>query len=442
VEGLYRYLTEPELVKEHLRIAQGRLQREFGVDRIAHEWQAVLQHIKASDGQVERRSVPVSNKTIGVVIHLVQDFDLALPILKEVGRWKGMKCQAWVSLSLLETSPRVWKGLREYGLDFRVLDDQSDADLVLMGFRGIGAVLTIAETNQPPHRFPHLIACRANEAGVVTYPMQHGFENIGLTYADEMYPIEQVSFASKAIFTWSPVDLLHPNVLPETRAKCIPVGCCKPVPAKVEKLPLAVEGAHVVGIFENLHWQRYDRRYAERFVQDTQTLAEENPDTIFLVKPHHAGRWMTSRYSGNAPSAPNLVLADPARFPWEQFTASQLINSLEGVITTPSTVALDAARAGKPVAVVGYDLDLAAYHPLPILQNGVQWSAFVRELRDEGGHRALTERSNEFVARTLCSGVAAHKILSRIAQDVGIGREQMEGVGDGMQCPDCLQKVA
>lgn len=426
VEGSFRYLTEPGLVQDHLQKAQSVLRKEFGSDRIAKQWQDVLDRAKAPRVLADQRFADAPGWTVAVVIHLMQDLDLALPILTEANRWHDLRCQAWVSLSLLEASPRVWKGLRAAGVDFRVLEDQMDADTRSMGFRGVDAVLTVAETNQSPHRVPHRIATWANEAKLLTYTMQHGFENIGLTYTDDRYPIERISFASNVIFTWSHRELLHPKVPSTTRNKCIPVGCCKTVPSESITLPLSVKGERVIGIFENLHWERYDRGYAEKFVQDTQSLANNHPDIVFLVKPHHAGQWLTSRYNGTIPSAPNLVIADPVDPAWEQFTASQLINSLDGVITTPSTVALDAARAGKPVAVAGYGLDLSAYRPLSVLRSSWEWDAFLQGIRDEIGHRMLAERSKEFVERTIYQGIGSHNILQKIAGDLRANRTLAE----------------
>lgn len=443
VEGLYRYLTDPQLVQEHLGKAREVLNKEFGSARIADQWQDVLDRARSSMGSTGRQGHDRPCRTIGVVIHLMQDFDLAMSVLIEPPIWKDLHLQAWVSLSLLESSPRVWKGLRAHGVDFRIFDDQTDADLDLLRCRGVDAVLTIAETNQPPHRVSHHIAHWANQAGIQTYTMQHGFENIGLTYADDRYPIESVSFASRVIFTWGPLDRLHPRLPVDTRKKCVPVGCCKAVPMDADTIPLPLKSARVIGIFENLHWERYDRAYAERFVRDAQSIAEQNPDTVFLVKPHHAGRWLTSRYKGTAPSAPNLVIADPGHPTWEQFTASQLIHSLDGVITTPSTVALDAARAGKPVAVVGYGLELDVYEPLPILRNGDEWHAFLRGIREGIACRRLTERAREFASRSLYPGSGSQNILRRIAEDLGVvpsmPGQPVESVRE--LPPGCLQKV-
>jgi glycosyltransferase involved in cell wall biosynthesis len=444
VEGLYRYLTDPQLVEEHLGKAREMLNKEFGSAHIADQWQDVLDRVRSSMGSTvvrQGRSRPC--RTIGVVIHLMQDFDLAMAVLTEPPISKDLHLQAWVSLSLLESSPRVWKGLRAHGIDFRIFDDQTDADLELLRCRGVDAVLTIAETNQPPHRVSHHIVQWANQAGIQTYTMQHGFENIGLTYSDDRYPIERVSFASQVIFTWGPLDRLHPRVPIDTSRKCVPVGCCKAVPIDAEAIPLPLKSARVIGIFENLHWERYDREYAERFVRDAQSISEQNPDFVFLVKPHHAGRWLTSRYKGTAPSSPNLVIADPGHPTWEQFTASQLIHSLDGVITTPSTVALDAARAGKPVAVVGYGLKLNVYDPLPILSNGDEWNAFLRSIREEIGCRRLTESARQFASGNLYSGSGSQNILRRIAEDLGMvlssRRQPVESVRE--RPSDYLQKV-
>ena len=89
------------------------LEKEFGLDRIAGQWEDVLDRaprrpkvqLCAGRGARQPRS------TVAVVIHLMQDFDLALPILMEIKRSQHLRAQAWVSLSVLETSPRVWKGL-------------------------------------------------------------------------------------------------------------------------------------------------------------------------------------------------------------------------------------------------------------------------------------------------------------------------------------------
>ncbi len=434
-EGLFRYLTDRALVRQHLETAQRVVEREFGPDRIADQWENVLHQIRVSPRPVKSRLSKERVQTVAVVINLAQDFDLALGVLREAARWRGIRLQAWVSLPLLESSPRVWKGLRAHDIDFRILDDQTDADL---NFRGIGGLITIAETNQSTHRFSHRIAMLANKEGIPTYTMQHGFENIGLTYSDNRYPIERISFASKTIFTWSPLNLLHPGVPSETRERCIPVGCSKDVPTGKIGLPLPVNRRLVVGIFENLHWERYDRRYAERFVQDTQSLAERFPEIVFLIKPHHTGRWLTSRYEGSVPSLSNLVIADPAHPEWEQFTASQLVNSLDGIITTPSTVAVDAARAGKPVAVVGYDLDVSVYSPLLILGETEDWVGFVDNLQDP----ALVQRSADFVSRAVCRGNASASILCKIAEDMGIKAacmDQTEIVAEADV--DRLQKV-
>jgi hypothetical protein len=55
VEGLYRYLTDPALVQDHLMRARIVLQREFGPDRIGRQWQDVLWRMKS-------QTTPARNK--------------------------------------------------------------------------------------------------------------------------------------------------------------------------------------------------------------------------------------------------------------------------------------------------------------------------------------------------------------------------------------------
>ena len=95
-----------------------------------------------------------------------------------------------------------------------------------------------------------------------------------------------------------------------------------------------------------------------------------------MVKPHHAGRWLSLNRSRLAENA-NILVIDPKDPEWQPFAAPALINAVDAVLTTPSTVALDAALAGKPVAVLGYSLDLPLYSPLAIIRSEVDWDDFL-----------------------------------------------------------------
>jgi hypothetical protein len=196
----------------------------------------------------------------------------------------------------------------------------------------------------------------------------------------------------------------------------VPVGCpTEPPPAPFPRAALPGAGP-LVAVFENLHWRRYDDAFRARFLADVEACARRVPAATFVLKPHHAGQWLTRQHRGARPAAPNLVLLDPRDPRWEPFTAPSVVAVADGVITTPSTVAIDAARAGKAAAVAGGGLDLPAYAPLPLLAGADDWVRFADEVVQGGGPRlaalgrallrtALLDRDGPACARAILAHV-------------------------------------
>ena len=104
-------------------------------------------------------------------------------------------------------------------------------------------------------------------------------------------------------------------------------------------------------------------------------------------------------------------MIDPTDSAWEPHTAPALIAAVDRVLTTPSTVALDAARSGRPVAVLGYDLELPLYAPLPIVRRLEDLDGF---LQADGGEALL--RNEAFLKRTVLPGRADHRIAAAVAR--------------------------
>jgi len=298
------------------------------------------------------------------------------------------------------------------GLGFRV--DVLSRDAVRAGeapsLTGVDAVLTGADTTVRAHKAGHVLATRAKVKGARAFTLQHGFENIGLTYKDHLHG-EDVRFASEVIFTWSDPEALAAWAAPETRAAVVPIGNPKIPPRPAMAAPLNQgHWPRVVGVFENLHWHRFDEAYRDRLIADLEAAAAEHEETLFLIKPHHAGRWASTNRD-RIRQQPNLVIVDPTDSAWEPHTAPALIAGMDAVLTTPSTVALDAARTGRPVAVLGYDLDLPLYEPLPIIRSLADLDAFLAA--DENEALLLNEA---FLRRAGLPGCADHRIAARIAQ--------------------------
>ncbi|WP_245512816.1 hypothetical protein [Rhizobium sp. BK376] len=349
---------------------------------------------------------------------LIQDLDVVLPIVERMRTDRRFAVTVAITDWLDKISPRVSRELLARSVVPLVITKKDAIEGLEPDLGRIGAVITACETNHPAHRVPHAVVRRANNRAIPTYTLQHGLENIGLTYF-EPYPDHDgpIEMASSTILTWGPVEKLPAEVNPTMRARCFAVGTPKPQqPPRVE-LPLQSQTGPVVAVFENLHWERYTDSYRETFIRDLRQVAAARPEMTFLLKPHHAGRYLAKNKHLLADAPSNIVLADPTVSPWEHYTAGAIIGSVDAVITTPSTVALDAAGATCPVAVVGYGMTLPVYEPLPILTDAGSWLSFIDGVRV--GSSELQCRMKEFRMRHVIEGDAVGHILDKIAADVG-----------------------
>jgi len=361
-------------------------------------------------------------------LNLPQDLDMLLPLAIRLHHSDKHQVKVAVSDKAYSQSPRIEKLLTAAGIKPEVVRHKAVVAGLQPQLIGIQAVVTASESTANAHRGPHTLTQRANRKGVLTYTMQHGFENVGLNYFDEEYPVGAILFASQAFFTWAPVEQLPAETPAETLKKCIAVGCPKFVdaPGLTAQMPGQPAGdspanrqrQRLVVVFENLHWGRYSDDYRQRFLQDLEATAAACLHVTFLVKPHHTGLWLTKRYQGKLPDADNLIIADPKAPEWEAFTAPALIEIADAVITTPSTVAVDAVRAGCPVAVVAYDMDLPNYEPLLLLRCEADWQAVASRANRDNGY-GISE-AQAFKASRLLPGDAVQKIMDRISADLSV----------------------
>jgi hypothetical protein len=411
--GLRRYLTDPAYMSRHVAEAQLRIDRHFGMAAIGEAWLHVFDKIRRH-GAVRRET----EAALIVCLNLIQDLDLAVPILREA-QAKGLSHVVWLSESLYKKSPRVSTTLAAMNVCWRTLPNRINSLSENPLPRGAKAFLTVSETNLGPHRFTHCLTKLAARAGLATYTIQHGFENVGLTYDDAVHPIEKISFASARIFTWGASHTLHPKISRTNRAKCVPVGCPKPAASEPADLDgLLPIGRPVVGVFENLHWHRYSDDYRTFFLEGVQCLAEAFPHVTFLIKPHHAGLWLTVRHKGDRPTAGNVIIADPQSSAWERYTATHLLGRLDAVITSPSTVALDAARAGLPVAVVAHEMNLTNYQPLFQIRCDADWRSFMLDVTERRRRDVALVAAQQFIDRVILPDDAAAQIVLNIGREV------------------------
>ena len=383
--------------------AQAEIAARIDPDAIASEWLAAAR-LPASQAQVPR---PLP--TLLALIDIHQDLDVLLPVLLALKARGEAQLRLVLSDYLLADSPRIAAALGAHGLEFTTHPREAIRSGAEPALAGADGALSGADTIARAHKAGHTLLTRAKAEGLPTFTLQHGLENIGLTYRDHLHG-EEIRFAAERIFIWGPREGLAPWVAAETRDKVVPVGSPKAAPLPAAAMDLRQgHWARVVGVFENLHWHRFSELYLERALEDLAAAAEARPDTLFLIKPHHAGRWL-SRNPGRLAPRPNLVVIDPTDSAWEPHTAPDLIASVDAVLTTPSTVALDAARSGRPVAVLGYDLELPLYDPLPVVRGLHDLDTFLGMSPED----ALA-RNESFLDRTVLPGRADHRIAAAIA---------------------------
>ncbi|OWW02404.1 hypothetical protein ATY81_21800 [Rhizobium sp. R72] len=394
----------------------------------ARQWTGAVKRALLKAAETSLKGTP--RIKVLVLMDLIQDLDVILPIVERMQTDSRFALTVVITDWLDKISPRVSRELLARSLVPLVITKKDAIDGSEPDLSRISAVITACETNHPAHRVPHAVVRRANNRAIPTYTLQHGLENVGLTYF-EPYPDHDgpIEMASSTILTWGPVENLPSEASPTTLARCFAVGTPKaPQPSTVE-LPLHPKIGPIVAVFENLHWERFTDTYREAFIRDLLDVAAARPATTFLLKPHHAGRYLVKNSHLLAHAPANIVLADPTVPPWEPYTASAIIGSVDAVITTPSTVALDAARAICPVAVAGYGIALPIYEPLPILTDACTWLNFI-----DGVSVASTDlqsRLEEFRMRHVIEGDAVGRILDRIAADarrIGTGKRSGQKV--------------
>lgn len=373
-------------------------------EAVAAAWQDAL-------GEVLRPTAAAPSSGILLFLDLMQDLDLALPMIDELQATPGMNLRVAASTWLLDRSPRVRAELEARTITIEAVERED----VLAGrtpdLATADTLVTIAETDHRGHARSHALTLRAKREGIPTISLQHGLENDGVhpSYGES----GMARIASDHFLAWFPPDEIPATAPADLRPRLVHIGRVATPPAAPTDLP-ELRGAHelVLLVCENLHWVRYTDAYRTRFLEDCVECAILTPDVRVVLKPHHGGLWSVRNRALIEDWPPNLALADPTDPRWEPFTAPSLMAAADLVVTTPSTVALDAAQARKPVAVASYGLDLADYRPLPMLNGLADWVRFMRQDRPAATARAAAA----FLRRSAPYNDAAPQAAAYVAQ--------------------------
>ena len=399
-ENLKIYLSDPSRVDRDLRSAKSCLDATYSDSALRDRWLQVIQDSRRPDTD--------GSPKIGFLVQLVQDLEILLPLIRRT--LTDHSPIVFIELKTAEKFPHVWE---QISVPFKRLVSLDSLDTERDYVEQLDAFVTASESNLRPHKLARRMTEIAKSAGVRTFTIQHGFENIGLTYGDDEHPIDKVNFASDVILTWSDTSQLHPDVPAATKSRCVPIGCPKDVRAEAAELSLPAAD-YWIGVFENLHWSRYSQSDRDSFLDCLVRTAERLPNVGFLVRPHQAGRWLTERSGMSLPALPNLIVLPPGVPEYQSITAKNLFPLLRGVITTPSTVAVDAVLSDLAVAIAAFDIDLPAYEPLPLLRTRQDWIDFAASLSGGEDGLAMKDRTEAFRSGHLFPGDPAQAFLNQL----------------------------
>lgn len=338
---------------------------------------------------------PRSHGQLLVYVDLVQDIDVLLPVLIALRDERRWRTRIRVARWLADASPRTALLLRRHALPFRwVLRGAVKADLA-PSLAGVAALLTAAESTEDTHVAGRRLALRARRRGIVTFTLQHGFENVGLTPgADGAY----AHFASDTVLAWGPPGSYPADLPPETRTKLAHVG--RPPPCDLAE-PVDV------AVFENLHWDRYADVERESFRRGLNALLANARGQRIAVRTHPAGGWLDG-YLASLRASPNVIAIDSQRARSEFQSGRAIAAAARRVITTPSTVALDAAGAGVSTAIATSAPTAGRYAPLPVLRTPHDWIDFAAA-------EPNPETASAFATGVLLPGDALANVMAHLA---------------------------
>ena len=335
-----------------------------------------------------------------VLVDLVQDIDALLGVLLAIHATPDLALKIVVSRWLERESPRTEALLRAHRLPFAYARRRDIIEASAPSLAGVAGVLATAESTHPAHAAGHALALKARELGVRSYALQHGFEQIGLFGPEAAL----ARFASETVFCWFPLAMAPADLPPETRAKLDPVGR----PAPPGGWDAASAPRYDLGVFENLHWDRYTDADRAGFRDGLLAVARALPGARILLRPHPAGGW-SDELGHELAQFENIVRPGAREARGRLDGGAEVLRGISRVITTPSTVALDSALAGVPGALAAPGG--ASYQPLPVLDGPDAWVAFA------SGGAYDPSVLDQFRARVLVAGDGALRIVERIGRD-------------------------
>jgi len=352
-----------------------------------------------------------------LLISRSHDIDLYLEIYRQALSIPEIKINFWATKRALNAFPATRKllSIHKLKIDFRL--EHKNLQEALKRLQKVDVLLNTVESSIAAHKIPYRLIKIANACGCLTFTLQHAFENIGLTCFDDN-SAGNITFAAQWLLTWGEPANLAKKLAERTRRKCIAVGCPKRYLKSRSQAVTPPGEKPIISIFEGIHADRFDSAYRKNFFTDLQAITNEFNHFHFVLKLHpgvlQREPWQTDALA----QLTNIDIIDPGnphtRLP---LSTPELLEKSLATITTPSTIALDAALTGTPAAVIRYQQKSPSYNlyqPLPLLDKTADWRDFLNQVRQNLPQ--LQKETENFLKQVMLPGNAAGRILNTILE--------------------------
>jgi Capsule polysaccharide biosynthesis protein len=280
-------------------------------------------------------------------VHFVQDWAFARSIMDA---WPADRFRITLREDCISKSyQKVIKGfLTQKGIDFTTLHTSHEASLLLSPPLQAGDMwMTATEGNRSvTHQLNSLVMMKAREAGYHTVSLQHG-----MTIASSLAP------ASELIGVWdkSAKDAFLAAITEPMGHSVEVLGSPKSSDATFGQQSDAIENRfgnwtshfkNKILIALNLHWSVHQHGTTDTYSW-IERLINNNPDCLFFLKPHPDDSSIYD-FVSNKPYS-NIILIDDILLISMDWSLMRLLKAIDGVITSQSTLILDALVAGTPI---------------------------------------------------------------------------------------------
>ena len=228
-----------------------------------------------------------SLKRIVLLISRPQDVDLLIGLHEKAQHRENLSLVFWVTRNCTRKYPETLLKLKEKRAVVEQVVNFIHLGSILNKLMRIDAFLSTVESTTAKRKLPYMITKLANAASVPTYTLQHGFENVGLSYCDEAHGPD-IKFAAKKVLTWGPVNELPFWVAKETLDKAVAVGCPNIIITSQNDPTVEAGERAIIAVFDNLHWSRFNKKYISTFLDHLEEISEKlaREDRLFHAVLH------------------------------------------------------------------------------------------------------------------------------------------------------------